>query len=439
MSNLLKKNTVFLEKHPSFCILPYIHLRMRVHEKAESCNVSSLCCSAAGCANIPSNGSLNDMLQHTEFKQERQAFSNNLIPAACENACSLNYKSITKREIFNDLYINNISYEEVFNKPTIKLIDYNFGNECNLSCRMCSTTFSDQIGLLANKETSSIENTSELIKLGINDLRPDESLPENIKLLSSGNFIRKPSTGDTESLKQVLPNLLELQISGGEPFISSDVEDILCTAIDNNDNQHITLEVTTNGTKFIEEKLDIFLKFKKIHFIVSVDGIGSTYDYIRHPFSYNILEKRLKDIVRYIIDNNLQEKVSFGFASVGILYNIYSYAELHKSLNIIFKELYDSSMLTLITGVYGLGDNNHALSWDNIPKNILVDAFSSYSVTESIWYQTFKDYLDNRFYEPTKEDMQKTKKHTLLLDKLYNRSYEDYLHRSIVKYLNSID
>ena len=181
MSKLLTENTAFLEKHPSFCILPYIHLRMGIHQKAESCNVSSLCCSAAGCANIPSNGSLNDMLQHTEFKQERQAFSNNSIPTSCENACSLNYKSVTKREIVNDLYINNISYaistryddNSEFNNSNTSRIEFIYNISNNYRMRSAygtaikNPTFTERFGYYTNF-------------IGNPDLEPEKS--KNIEL-----------------------------------------------------------------------------------------------------------------------------------------------------------------------------------------------------------------------------------------------------------------
>ena len=147
-----------------------------------------------------------------------------------------------------------------------------------------------------------------------------------------------------EAIKEALPNLNELQFAGGEPFVSKDVEDILLAAIETGDNKHIDLEITTNGTKFVEEKLDIFLQFKKIKFIISIDSVGSTYDYIRYPFSFSLIEKRLRGIIDYIIKNNLKEKVELHFACVGILYNLYDYEKLYNFLSDILNPIYEGNI-----------------------------------------------------------------------------------------------
>ena len=445
-----KQNINFLKKHPSFCILPFAHLQMHVSNynrndsDPQPARCSALCCSAPDPVEVTQQLDLNNLIKHSAFKSDRDMFYANKLPVQCEYVCSLDYKKDTKRNMVNEMYIDTISYKKVFKKPELRVIDYGFGNECNLACRMCSAGNSDQIAVLASKAVSSSDNTRKLIKFGINNLDPTISDGQQIENLKNGVFLRKGISSDIAAVKKALPKLKELQFAGGEPFVSKDVEDILLAAIETGDNKHIDLEITTNGTKFVEEKLDIFLQFKKIKFIISMDGVGSTYDYIRYPFSFSLIEKRLQGIVDYIIKNNLEKKIEIDFACVGILYNLYDYQQLYTFLNSIFNKITDRPVnLVMIETIFGTHDQAHALSWNNIPNDLLNDALLSYNEQENYlipdkWYQQFKQYVNNRTQDAKVEGMIFAKEYTLLLDELHGRIYQDHLHPKLSKYIDSI-
>jgi hypothetical protein len=438
-----KQNIEFLKKHPTFCVLPFVHLQMHVSNYSsqywnddwgpQTAFASSLCCSAPDPIEVRVKSSLNNLIKHRNFKVDREMFYANKLPVQCEQVCSLNYKNTTKREIINEMHIDTISYGKVFKQPELKIIDYNFGNECNLACRMCSAGNSNQIAVLASKAVSSVDKTKKLIDFGINDIFP------RIAQATNETFLRKGIPSDIAAVKEALPNLNELQLVGGEPFVSKDVEDILLAAIETGDNNHIELEITTNGTKFIEEKLDIFLQFKKIKFIVSIDGVGPTYDYIRYPFSFKLIEKRLRGIVDYIIKNNLKKKVELHFACMGILYNLYDYEKLYNFLNDVFSKVCDGLIdLVVMQEVWGPYGKIHALSWDNIPIDLLNDALLSYKETQDDWYLKFKEYVNDRTQDAKPEGITYAKEHTLLLDELHGRIYQDHLHPKLSKYIDSI-
>jgi len=434
-----KQNIEFLKKHPTFCVLPFVHLQMHVSNynrndsDPQPARCSALCCSAPDPVEVTQQLDLNNLIKHSAFKSDREMFYANKLPVQCEYVCSLNYKNTTKREIINEMHIDTISYGKVFKQPELKIIDYNFGNECNLACRMCSAGNSNQIAVLASKAVSSVDKTKKLIDFGINDIFP------RIAQATNETFLRKGIPSDIAAVKEALPNLNELQLVGGEPFVSKDVEDILLAAIETGDNKHIDLEITTNGTKFVEEKLDIFLQFRKIKFIVSIDGVGLTYDYIRSPFNFSIIEKRLRGIINYIIKNNLKEKVELHFACIGILYNLYDYEKLYNFLSGILNKVYEGPItLVVIQEVWGPYGKIHALSWDNIPIDLLNDALLSYKETQDDWYLKFKEYVNDRTQDAKPEGITYAKEHTLLLDELHERIYQDHLHPKLSKYIDSI-
>ena len=49
--------------------------------------------------------------------------------------------------------------------------------------------------------------------------------------------------------------IIEHEKENIKPFLSQDLDELLKTAIKTKDCEHIELEITTNGTKFIKEKL----------------------------------------------------------------------------------------------------------------------------------------------------------------------------------------
>jgi hypothetical protein len=88
--------------------------------------------------------------------------------------------------------------------------------------------------------------------------------------------------------------------------------------------------------------------------------------------------------------------------------------------------------------VWGPYGKIHALSWDNIPIDLLNDALLSYKETQDDWYLKFKEYVNDRTQDAKPEGITYAKEHTLLLDELHGRIYQDHLHPKLSKYIDSI-
>ena len=230
-----KQNIEFLKKHPTFCVLPFVHLQMHVSNYSSQDNkwdpqnalVSSLCCSAPNPVEVRVKSSLNNLIKHRDFKSDREMFYANKLPVQCEYVCGLNYKHKTKREIVNVAHIDIISYRKVLKQPELKVIDYNFGNECNLACRMCSAGSSDQIAVLASKAVSSKDNSRKLIEFGINDLNPIISVKEQIENLKNGIFLREGVLSDKEVIKETIKIKTIANINSGIEIIKKNKDNIL--------------------------------------------------------------------------------------------------------------------------------------------------------------------------------------------------------------------
>ena len=147
--------------------------------------------------------------------------------------------------------------------PSIQYLDVDIDYTCNLACVTCgpelSTTWRKELGIK-----------------GVN-VRP------NID-----NFIKtKLHTLD-------LSNLRELRMWGGEPFLTLTHKQILQYLVDHIDVSQIKLMYNTNGTQRIDQSTrELIEKFKFARISFSIDGIGSQFEYLRHPAKWNEVEENL--------------------------------------------------------------------------------------------------------------------------------------------------
>jgi sulfatase maturation enzyme AslB (radical SAM superfamily) len=146
---------------------------------------------------------------------------------------------------------NSISIED---KGTVDMLELSLSNHCNLACRMCSPAYS-------TKWQKVIDENPEIAPFQyVND---------------SGVDIDKVLVGiDTKKLRWI-------KYLGGEPFITPELK----VLIDRLDAEGILGNLQfwchSNATLFPEKWLDSLARFKLINLKFSIDGIGTTGDYIR--------------------------------------------------------------------------------------------------------------------------------------------------------------
>ena len=97
------------------------------------------------------------------------------------------------------------------------------------------------------------------------------------------------------SLIEACGGLHELNITGGEPTLIPELIDVLKQI-----NKDCIVQLTTNGTLFNEKLYNELSKFKKTWFVLSIDGIGDTYNYIRHPGNWNTVNSNVAKFKDYV-------------------------------------------------------------------------------------------------------------------------------------------
>lgn len=148
-------------------------------------------------------------------------------------ACELNEqsKSQSVRQMYNFLCRK---------AEGIELLDLNLNNDCNLSCRMCSSLNSSKWAELLNEP-----------------------------LINKNNF---------ESIIKHLKNIKHIKYQGGEPFITREIASVLNYIADNN----CEFSFSTNCTVFPKKYLTQLSNAKFLYTTFSIDGVSTVNDYIRH-------------------------------------------------------------------------------------------------------------------------------------------------------------
>jgi len=326
---------------------------------------------------------------------------------------------------------NDTINDTLIQNPQVRSLDLKFGNECNLHCLMCNSGNSNQWNLL-NKKCASYLGTDTMRSPKLN-LSP-VVFPEYSPVLF-------------EEIKSLVPQLQEIQCTGGEPFISKKFITLLEYIIETGHAHHITLEITTNGTKFVTDVMELLVHFRYVRFIVSIDGSGLAYDYVRPPFTYKKLLERCHVLSEYIESGRINATVNI--ASLCMVYNLFSFPELVADMHNIFSTV-DISIMPFL-------NNTEHLSIKWLPPELLTMALEFYmsnntiqdgyfasryrrNMGDSSWLKMLATHSTDNFSNDKRQTYNiELKRYTLLMDKVLNRDYHDFLDPRIADFLDSID
>lgn len=186
-------------------------------------------------------------------KETMQSYDMDVINSTCKSCLDLEKLNILSKRNLIDKWLETNTLE--FGK--IGLVDYRASNLCNLKCRMCFPSNSSMIA----KEM-------------------------NIDIDDSDNFV-------DDIYEYDLKDVAIVNIVGGEPSIDDKVYKFLDWLILNNWHKQIELTITTNATNTNKNWIDRISKFKRLTAIISVDGTGDVYEYIRTNAKWDSVSKNI--------------------------------------------------------------------------------------------------------------------------------------------------
>ena len=195
-------------------------------------------------------------------------------------------------------------------------LDLKLGNYCNLSCRMCSSYSSSGV---ANEFKKILTDTG--IDLGLDE--HEKTFVQN-KWYLQDEFV--------DSIKDMIANgLRHLKFTGGEPLMVPSVKKLIDYCVKNDYAKNIDLIIITNVTLIDDEWIKLFKEFKFVNIVCSIDGVGSTFEYIRHPANWNDVNTKLQKLSD-VQTAQLVTSITFTLQAYNIL-EIKNMVELAKQYN----------------------------------------------------------------------------------------------------------
>jgi sulfatase maturation enzyme AslB (radical SAM superfamily) len=219
--------------------------------------------------------SIKEVFDSEYFERIRQNLLNGVEDPNCDYCWELERQGVESfRQISNTL----LQHEEHGDTdPRIEILDLSLGNQCNLKCRTCIPEDSS----LWVKEAYDTDYVGEL------------TLKDYQKKII---FLEPEDSKFVKDIKDSLKDVRLIKFFGGEPFMMKRTWDIISEAVTIGRDKIIELYFNTNGTFWDKDRIALFENFEKVNIALSIDGVGSRFEYMRHPAKWTVVEDNIKKI-----------------------------------------------------------------------------------------------------------------------------------------------
>jgi MoaA/NifB/PqqE/SkfB family radical SAM enzyme len=280
----------------TICAIPWMNL-----EISQNGNISPCCVSKLILGNIK-----NITLEQAFYGDKLQKFRDNFLagdrPIECSTCWKTEEKKLTSTRLHNSKRLKKEFLTKSLNKPQFSTLDIKFNNTCNFKCRICGPESSS---------LSALEHHQVLGKPLI--------LQDNWG--ESQNFIN-------QVIKQ-LPNIQNIDMFGGEPFLIKKFKKVLQLAVNNGHAENIRLHYNSNGSIWPTHFLPYWPSFKLVDIHFSIDAIGKQFELQRggawQEVEDNILN--LKNLGLKNLDIRIMPTVSV--MSIYYMDQVYDWATKH--------------------------------------------------------------------------------------------------------------
>ena len=240
----------------------------------------------------------------------------------------------------------------------IDRIELRSTNLCNFKCRMCYEHSSSEIA--RENRIFDTQITTAAIK-------------------------KSPVRHINELTNLMLIGCKKICFTGGEPMLIKEYYDVMDFINDNGYTDKIDLELFTNCSIYNTKFIDKMLKFKTVEFVMSIDGVEKTAEYIRHGTNWSAVKRNISQF------NTLPINVWINVAiSPNVVLDVSSLAK-------FFMELYaTNNKIAIKCYTAGLGDNINFtdLNYD-LKKIALYEIDKAIKILTPINFDVFTTELKN--------------------------------------------
>jgi len=418
-------------KDNTFCYYPFYAMVFKLYDN-ENLKAVAPCCMMHDTFDIKGNAnsiltkeelkglSPYDIFHHKKFDELRENLSNNKRDLRCDTCWKQEDKGIFSHRLYSSW-----PFPEQFNTE-LKEVDISLSNKCNLACRMCNTGSSHQI----------YEDIDKMKKLGILHLSrgvfDSHNLPKNVK----DNYLIKWIYNNTDKIKI-------FKASGGEPLYDQQILNLLQKFVDDGNSKDTDLSLHTNAMLITDDIIDLMNKFKMQRHTISIDGVDSTYDYIRHKSNFLMLESNLKNWLKkstniYVVN------INFVLSSLN-LGNVVDFLEW---VALMFHGKIGGNVFITEIRPHGRGTDiiHLPISYlKHVKKQIedYVNEFEKFKIKKG--GKQFHYEIDKLFstidyaIKHNRQNIRQLYNEIIVLDKTRNQSYKNYLNPSLISILETYE
>jgi organic radical activating enzyme len=296
-----QKKVENLTGSPTFCVLPWIHFATRPNGDMRLCCSANASGATSGEYDVglvknesgaPANFGRETPLSawNNDYMQSvRKTMLEGKIPTSCSKCYEEESKNVVSKRMWetSTWVKDGIDLEELVKQTSetgiipdkLVYLDLRLGHTCNLKCVMCSPHDSSQ---------------------WVGEHKKIYPLFKNIEIKNQMDWSRKDFNNkwheNPDFWKEMyaqIPNLKQVYFAGGEPLMIREHKAFIEEIIRQGYQDQILLRYNSNGILVDDEIIELWSKFKKVKFAVSLDATDVRNHYIRFPTEWDTVVKNL--------------------------------------------------------------------------------------------------------------------------------------------------
>ncbi len=286
------------------------------------------CCAYTGSlGNFSATESMTDFLKNNENLNQLKL--NETLGIQTDPGCNKCYSNTESEASRKFIFKNSVSKYKQDSNDEILHLDMSFGNRCNLSCAMCSSKYSSKLRNIELAFEDRWATVSDIF-----DLTPK----------------------DIDKILDAATNLKVIELKGGEPLMYKDSLEYFLNQVYEKYGPSLRVYITTNFSKITSDIAAIIKNFKNVKLIISIDGVGDTYEWIR-GFNFGQLESLIQTFGPDLKNNIDRFNFCSSIFNLGNIQNFYDWSvelsdnlgttnQIPTSFSIISRDCHTSVLLT---------------------------------------------------------------------------------------------
>jgi MoaA/NifB/PqqE/SkfB family radical SAM enzyme len=281
----------------SICAIPWLNIVI------DHNGIIHPCCGSNDILGHISTDKLTAAFHGPKITEIRQQFLQGERPAGCSNCWDKEDQGLSSIRTFNATRLKKSFLTKYLTQPKIASYDLKFNNTCNFKCRICNPTASSMFA----QENSKFKNIQLITQL---------NWSEDDKFIDQTN--------------QLLPDITNIDMYGGEPFLIKKFSDILHTAVHQGYAKNIRLHYNSNGSVWPEKFLPYWKNFNHVDINFSIDAIGKRFE-LQRGGTWQAVEANILRLKNLDLPNmSLSIMPTISIMNIYYINEVLEWAEKHK-------------------------------------------------------------------------------------------------------------